>query len=176
LVGPPRSSAIALPRTVGSDTKNHEHCRRFSRPCGGRIMHVRRGRTENPFRPAPTDSHTRVRSRRNRCHGNQQTGHPAHPPGILGSPVRPTTGPTGRPCQALGCGVTLTATTFMCDAHWLMIPPALRAAVNNNTDRPEPSCEDLLLRRGAIDAIAHAEARRARQTRPPRKPVQLTLF
>ena len=89
----------------------------------------------------------------------------------------------------------------MCQRHWMMIPPPLRAAITA-TYRPgqevdkDASSEYLAIAHAAIDAVAHKEARLASRKAPvaatdvvaqkdsrgsPRraaapKPVQLALF
>jgi hypothetical protein len=57
-----------------------------------------------------------------------------------------------------------------------MVPPSLRAAIEGVAG-VAASCKDLVIIRGAIDAVAHYEARTA--ARAPRwraKAVQLALF
>lgn len=76
-------------------------------------------------------------------------------------------------CQAKGCKTT--DTTFMCQVHWPMVPSSLRDALTAADSEHCPTYATIA--QAAIDAVAHAEARRtARTARAPRKPVQLTLF
>lgn len=86
-------------------------------------------------------------------------------------------------CQAQRCPVAVPPGTFMCQPHWLMVPPPLREALNAG---PRPgrdyaaaaSPEHLAIAQAAVNAVAHKETRSA--PRPPRrprgKPVQLALF
>jgi len=74
-------------------------------------------------------------------------------------------------CRAKGC--SKPATHFMCEAHWKLVPPSLRSALGNVA--LAASGYDLVIVRGAIEAVAHREAR-ARRPNPVRKPVQLALF
>ena len=68
-------------------------------------------------------------------------------------------------CHAQQCPVKVADDEFMCPPHWQMVPAPMRAAIQASY-RPntEPSAEFLAIARGAIDAVAHKEART-----PPRK-------
>ncbi len=71
----------------------------------------------------------------------------------------------------------LTTTGFMCEPHWKLVPPPIRSALQSAvTTTAQPSTGDLVLMRGAVDAVAHAESRQRGRTRPTGKPIQLTLF
>ncbi|MGH3971396.1 MAG: hypothetical protein ACRDTV_25685 [Mycobacterium sp.] len=85
-------------------------------------------------------------------------------------------------CHAQGCDTEVAPQLFMCRPHWSLVPPALRASINE-TYRPgqevdkKPSAEYLTFATAAIAEVAHKEARhRGRKPRTPVKPVQLTLF
>lgn len=96
-------------------------------------------------------------------------------------------------CHAQQCPVELAADQFMCPPHWQMVPAPMRAAIEASY-RPhqEPSAEFVAIVQGAIEAVAHKEARSAPRKQatapaaPPqapktsgrrrRKAVQLTLF
>ncbi|PBA68965.1 hypothetical protein CKJ76_25645 [Mycobacterium avium] len=56
-----------------------------------------------------------------------------------------------------------------------MVPPSLRDALTAADSERSPTYATIA--QAAIDAVAHAEARRIpRAARAPRKPVQLSLF
>lgn len=78
-------------------------------------------------------------------------------------------------CHAKGCDTDVPNSTFMCDIHWPMVPSSLRDALTAPDAEHSPTYATIA--QAAIDAVAHAEARRTTRTaRLPRKPVQLTLF
>jgi hypothetical protein len=77
-------------------------------------------------------------------------------------------------CHANGCD-TEVGSAFMCEIHWRMVPSSLRDALTAPDREHSPTYATIA--QAAIDAVAHTEARRTpRAVRPPRKPVQLTLF
>lgn len=85
---------------------------------------------------------------------------------------------------------------FMCPPHWKMVPASLRAAIQASYPSDEPAAEFLAISQGAIEAVAHKEARSAPRkesaatttpqepsaappktsARRPRRTVQLGLF
>lgn len=76
-------------------------------------------------------------------------------------------------CHAKGC--TTADSTFMCPVHWPMVPSSLRDALTAADSELSPTYATIA--QAAIDAVAHAEARRIpRAARATRKPVQLSLF
>ena len=78
-------------------------------------------------------------------------------------------------CHANGCDTDVPDSTFMCDIHWPMVPSSLRHALTAPDREHSPTYATIA--QAAIDAVAHTEARHTpRAPRPPRKPVQLTLF
>jgi hypothetical protein len=85
-------------------------------------------------------------------------------------------------CQAQKCGIEVEAVMLMCQPHWLMVPRALREAIEGShrqhqQEHTEPSGEYLALIKAAIDAVDHRQSRQATPPRRmPQKPVQLALF
>lgn len=82
-----------------------------------------------------------------------------------------TAGP-GR-CNAQGCGTPCDG--FMCAAHWKLVPPAMRLAIESS---PDPRSAESPISQAAIAEVAHRESRsKSRGSSGIRKePVQLALF
>lgn len=86
-----------------------------------------------------------------------------------------TTAAATSSCHANGCDTPVPDSTFMCDIHWPLVPSSLRDALT--ASNREHSSTYATIAQAAIDAVAHAAARRTpRAARSPQKPVQLTLF
>lgn len=80
--------------------------------------------------------------------------------------------PSQDTCRAQKCPAEVSADEFMCLPHWKMVPAALRAAIQASYPlnvEAMASAEFLAIAQGAIDAVAHKEARTA-----PRKEADAT--
>lgn len=82
-----------------------------------------------------------------------------------------TAGP-GR-CNAQGCDTPCDG--FMCAAHWKLVPPAMRMAIESS---PDPRSAESPLAQAAIAEVAHRESRSKPRGngRTHKTPVQLALF
>lgn len=82
-----------------------------------------------------------------------------------------TAGP-GR-CNAQGCGTPCAG--FMCAAHWKLVPPAMRLAIESS---PDPRTTESPVSQAAIAEVAHRDSRSTPRgsCRIRKAPVQLALF
>lgn len=76
-------------------------------------------------------------------------------------------------CNAQGCRTPCEG--FMCAAHWKLVPPAMRMAIESS---PDPRTTASAISRAAIAEVAYRESRnKPRDSGRIRKtPVQLALF